>query len=165
MYYGNADGFKTYHEARGKQIAVEWTDEKIESALLVSSEWLDSKYTSLWVGFKTDGYLQEREWPRTNATVIVYPYYTFPINSIPEQIMKATYEAAFRQLTDNSLQVDFTPNKYSSVRVEGAVSVDYNPAIYSASDAQTEIPVIKALMQDLLCETATSPLSGGVLRG
>lgn len=151
MYYGNVDDFKTYCMSRGKSLPETWTDEMIESALLVSSEWLDGEYENIFIGYKANGYKQERSWPREAAVVQSYPYYLFAKDEIPAQIEKATYEAAFRNLTSpGSLQVDFTPNQYSSVRVEGAISVEYNSSLTYASDIQTEIPIIQTLMSDLI---------------
>lgn len=166
MFYGNVDDFKEYFITRGKDIPQDWTDDMIESALLVSSEWLDGQYESLWIGYKVD-FKQERSWPRQSAQVQTYPYYVYKNDEIPEQVAKATYEAAFRELTkQGSLQVDFTPNKYKSVSVDGAISVEYNSISY-ASDAQIEIPIIQNLMSILMDETksgAFSPISGKVSR-
>ena len=63
MYYGNVDDFKTYCMSRGKSLPETWTDEMIESALLVSSEWLDGEYENIFIGYKANGYKQERSWP------------------------------------------------------------------------------------------------------
>lgn len=166
MFYGNVDDFKEHFITRGKDIPQDWTDDMIESALLVSSEWLDGQYESLWIGYKVD-FKQERSWPRQSAQVQTYPYYVYKNDEIPEQVVKAVYEACFRELTKpGSLQVDFTPNKYKSVSVDGAISVEYNSLSY-ASDVQTEIPVIEDLMSVLTDSTksgAFSSVSGKVSR-
>lgn len=166
MFYGTAEDFTTYHESRGRTVSGAWDDDIIESALLVASEWLDGVYGTLWIGEPTDGFSQERQWPRTEAIVNSVPTYTFPDDATPEQVIQATYEAAFRQLTTpGSLQVDFTPGKYKSVRVEGAISVDYNMGITQSSDVQLQIGVIQTLMQRLLKEGgAFSSFSGRVER-
>lgn len=163
MYYGNAEGFKEYHTQRGREISVEWTDEQIESALLVSSEWLDLRYGNAWVGYKLS-YQQEREWPREAAVVQTFPYYVFRSDEIPEPVIKATYEAALRELTEKgSLTVDYTPNKYKSVRVEGAISVEYSNVFY-ASDVQKVIPVVDELMVNLLQGSANNSFTGKTCR-
>lgn len=168
MYYGNVDDFKTYCTSRGKSLPETWTNDMIESALLISSEWLDGEYEDIFIGYKANGYKQERSWPREAAVVQSFPYYLFAKDEIPQQVEKAVYEAAFRNLTSpGSLQVDFTPTQYKSVRVEGAISVEYNSSITYASDAQTEIPVIEILMRDLIDYDKTgsfSRLSGRVSR-
>lgn len=166
MFYGNVDDFKEYFTLRGKVVPEEWDNSKIESALLVSSEWLDHQFENSWIGYKVK-FEQERSWPRQSAVVQSFPYHVYKTDEIPEQVVKATYEAAFRELTkQGSLQVDFTPNKYKSVSVSGAISVEYNSLSY-ASDVQTEIPVIEDLMSVLTDSTksgAFSSLSGKVSR-
>lgn len=169
MVYGNADGFKEYLGARGKKLNCSWTDGLINSALLVASEWLDTIYEDSWIGYKTGGYTQERSWPRTSATVKnAYGWYTFPTNEIPTQVISATYEAAFRHLTDaNVLQPDYTPSKYKSVSVHGAVSVVYSDLITSAADIQTQFPVIQGLMDGLIDQEGgkgMSALTGKAVR-
>lgn len=167
-FYGNVDDFETYHESRGRVIPVDWDDDYIESALLVASEWLDGQYGNVWSGYPTGGYTQERLWPRTSAVTNTYPEYIFEDDQIPDNVIKATYEAAFREATtQGSLQKDFTPNKYTSVSVDGAISVDYNTSIIQASDTQIQIPVIERLMQPLLNNSAQGSFSfysGGASR-
>lgn len=166
MFYGNVDDFKEYFTLRGKVVPEEWDNSKIESALLVSSEWLDHQFENSWIGYKVK-FEQERSWPRQSAVVQSFPYHVYKTDEIPEQVAKATYEAAFRELTkQGSLQVDFTPNKYKSVSVSGAISVEYNSLSY-ASDVQIEIPVIEDLMSVLTDSTksgAFSCVSGKVSR-
>lgn len=168
MIYGNANGFREYFRTRGKSLSEIWTDEKIESALLVASEWLDGQFEASWIGYKTEGYKQERSWPRTAAVVASFPYHLYDKNEIPEQVIKATYEAAYREGTSNGcLQTDFTPSKYKSVSVSGAVAVEYNDLVLSAGDAQLEIPIIQNLMKPLIDPQKSgdlSVLSGKVVR-
>ena len=166
MFYGNVDDFKEYFTLRGKTIPDDWDNSKIESALLVSSEWLDHQFENSWIGYKVE-FDQERSWPRQSAIVQSFPYHVYSKDEIPEQVVKATYEAAYRELTkQGSLQVDFTPNKYKSVSVDGAISVEYSSVSY-ASDVQTEIPIIQDLMSILIDNNksgAFSPISGKVSR-
>lgn len=165
MFYGNVDDFKEYFTSRGKIFFETWTNEMIESALLVSSEWLDGQYESLWIGYKVD-FKQERSWPRQSAQIQTYPYYVYKNDEIPEQVVKAVYEACFRELTKSgSLQVDFTPNKYKSVSVDGAISVEYNDILY-ASESQIQMPVIQTLMSVLIDQSkgGNNPISGKASR-
>lgn len=150
MYYGSADGYKTYQVAHGRVIPTTLTDTEIESALLVASEWLDFRYGTAFIGTKTNGFLQEREWPRKNAVVQEYPSYTFEDYEIPTQVVNATYEAALRQLEDKGcLSTDYTPPKYKSVSVSGAVAVEY-ATFDGAFSAQKQIPVVDSLLSSLL---------------
>ena len=168
MIYGNADGFKEYLGSRGMSMTCSWTDDKINSALLVASEWLDGLYEDSWIGYKADGYKQERSWPRKSAQVQSYPFYTFKEDEIPEQVVKATYEAAYRHLNNNNaLQTDYTPTKYKRVSVSGAVSVEYNDTTTGWTDVQTQFPIIQTLMSDLIDDDSSgsfSSLSGKAVR-
>lgn len=167
MFYGNAADFKNYLTERGKEVSQDWADSKIESALLVSSEWLDRKFESLWIGYKLT-YDQLRSWPRQSAVTETFPSYVYKIDEIPYQVVDATYEAAFRELQKpGCLQVDFTPNKYKSVKVEGAISVEYNTGFTYASDIQNDFPIIDEIMSGLISTDKNgnySPFSGKAVR-
>lgn len=151
MFYGNAEDFAAYHESRGRTVPGTWDTAYIDAALLVASEWLDNRYDSLWTGYAVDGYEQERKWPRTVAVSNTFPQSVIPDNVIPERVIHATYEAAFREATrQGSLTADFAPQKYKSVRVDGAIGVEYNLGVSQAGDSQLEIPIIEYLMIPLL---------------
>lgn len=157
MIYGNAQGFEEYLTSRGFDVPIDWDEDKINAALLVASEWLDSQYESLWIGYKVT-FEQERSWPRQLAVVQSYPYHVYSTTDIPVEVEKATYEAAKRELTSQgSLQIDFQPSQYSSVSVYNAVTVEYNSNA-SAGDVQVQIPVIQSLMSSLL---DSNKLGGG----
>ena len=156
--YGTEAGFIEYHEARGREVPATWIDE-IEPALLVASEWLDGTYGSFFVGQKTGGYLQDREWPRMAAVTNTEPPYVFADDEIPNDVVKATYEAAYRHLqSPGSLLRDYTPMKYKKAAVDGAVSVEY-AAFNFASDTQTQIPIIDRLLSSLFDPTSGADLS------
>lgn len=168
MFYGSADDFVSYHESRGKTISALWTDDVVDAALLVASEWLDAIYGDQWIGSPTqDIFTQTREWPRQAAATFGFPSYLFADDEIPDRVKHAVYEAAFRELTTaGSLLKDYTPSKYKSVTISGAISVDHNLAISSAFDLQTDMPVIKNLMKPLLDpnRSSGSQFSGKVSR-
>lgn len=169
MNYGTDAGFIEYHEDRGREIPALWTADSnavILAALLIASEWIDNIYGNSFVGFKTGGYDQEREWPRTSAVSNSYPSKVFATDEIPTRVIQAAYEAAYRQATTpGSLQVDYTPGKYKRVSVDGAISVEY-AQFSSATDIQTQIGIIDSLLWPLLVVSATaSSLSGSSGRG
>lgn len=165
MIYGSAEGFADYHEARGRELPATWDDDYIAAALLSASEWIDDIYGPSFIGYKTDGFLQEREWPRTAATVTSStPNFTFEIDDVPERVENATYEAAWRQATTpGSLLADYTPGKYKSVTIEGAISVDYRQ-FDNAYEIQVQIGAVDTLLWPLLDEYSggrNSNFSGG----
>lgn len=165
-FYGSATAFKTYHTGRGRTVPVGWSDANIEVALLVASEWLDSAYDQLWFGYAKDGFTQVRKWPRTGAQTNTDPIYVFEDTITPDQIAYATYEAAFRELTTTgSLTLDYSPQKYKSASVSGAVSVEYIVP-NDASDLQLQIPVIGDLMKPLIDPRRgiSGSLSGSLVR-
>lgn len=147
----NIDGFTAYHEARGRELPGTWDDDKINASLLLASEWVDRVYGSSFIGQKTGGFLQSNEWPRIGAAIRDPKYgYAFPSDAIPDQINSAVYEAAYRDCASpGALLVDYTPGKYKSVSVDGAVSVDY-VQFSSAADMQTTFPVIDQILYWLL---------------
>jgi len=157
--YTGADvaGFTAYHEERGRTVPGTWDDAKINASLLVASEWIDDTYGSSFIGEKVGGFLQEREWPRVNAVVPDPRYiYVIPTDEIPEKVIHAVYEATFRDATTpGSLLVDYTPGKYNSVSIDGAVSVDYRN-FTSAFETQTTYPIIDRLLKDLMDLRSTS---------
>lgn len=170
MTYGTVAAFVDYHEARGREIPGTWDDTVIGAALLAASEWIDAVYGPSFVGRKTDGFLQTREWPRVSAVVkdtgYWGEYYIFPDTTIPDRVINATYEAAWREATTpQSLQVDYTPGKYKSVTIEGALSVDYRDV--SAPDLMIQISKVDHWLWPLLDASSSasfSSLSGGSCR-
>ncbi len=149
--YGTVEGFKAYHTARGRDIS-EYTDEQIAAALLVSSEWLDATYSYAFGYYKTGGSDQLRHWPQIGYI----DRFGYPVvsDAVPTLIDHATYVAAFKEcVTPGALTVDYTPNKYKRVAVDGAVSVEYR-SFNSAADAQTQF---------LLIDQILAPLIGGAL--
>lgn len=168
MTYGDATGFTAYFTARAKTLAVSWDTTAINAALLVASEWIDGVYGALFVGRKTAGFTQEREWPRIGAVAKdrgeYGDYYTFPDATIPDQVKNATYEAAYRQLTTpGSLLLDYTPAKYKKVAIDGAINVEYSQFSNSV-EIQTKFSIIDTILTPLLDSAQMSGLSGSMSR-
>jgi len=160
MFYGSAANFTTYHEDRGRTVPAEWTDSIKEAALLLASEWIDNLYGESFYGYPTDGFLQERQWPREDARTNTYPEHLFTNTETPDNVADATYEAAFRELTSpGALNVDFTPNKYNKASVDGAVTVEYAQNL-TVNDAQVQIRVVDPILSPLL-----DPAKGGSFSG
>lgn len=161
--YGTVEGYKTYCFERNSLYTHE-PDDKILAALLVASEWIDSTYRSLFSGFKIGQREQVREWPR-NGAIDIYGYGVSP-ESIPAEVQNATYEAAIRQMaTPGSLSADYTPSKYISAQIDGAVNVTYRK-FDSAMDTQTRLTIVDQILAPLLTgQSAGSSVTGYALRG
>lgn len=159
--YGSVASFKTYHTARGRDVAA-YGDPAIGAALLVASECLDARYQAKFPGFKIGQRAQIREWPRTGG-IDIYGY-SIAVDTVPTEIENATYELALRQLqSPGSLSVDWTPNKYRRASVDGAVAVEY-ASFGSSTDIQTQFNVVDEILGPILTANDISPLSGGACR-
>lgn len=166
-FYGNAADFRTYHEARGRTISPLWHADFIEAGLLVGSEWIDNRFGNVFTGYPTGGFTQERQWPRTAALTNTFPEYAISTSEIPTRVINATYEAAYRELSEpESLNVDFTPSEYKSLKIEGAIDIEY-AGINQATEVQTQITIIEQLLAPLIDPNSSgsaSALSGRIVR-
>lgn len=146
--YGTPAGFRIYHTARGRDVTT-YTDDRINVELLNASEFIDSAFGAQFGGCRVGQREQIRDWPRTG--VIDRNGYAVPYTSVPGEIENGTYEAAYVQLvTPGALRVNFTPNKYKSVSLEGALSVQFANA-NDAADVQGQYPAIGAALANVLC--------------
>jgi len=160
MFYGSVADFKAYHTGRGRTVSDDWSDVQIEAALLVASEWLDDIYGEIFYGYKAGGWDQEREWPREQAATNTFPQHIFSNTDIPDRVENAAYEAAFREVGSvGSLNVDFTPNKYTKASVDDAVAVTYAQNL-TIQDQQIQIKTVDSLVYPLL-----DPLKSGSSSG
>lgn len=162
-FYGTATGFRAYFDAREIEYSSAWTDDFISAKLLIASEWIDARFRSDFPGLKSGLRAQEREWPRTGAFDIYQ--YVIQTDEIPPEVINATYEAALRECElAGSLSLDFTPGKYKSASVSGAVAVEYANFTYS-TEIQTQFArVIEAIAPVLTGSLAGSSLSGHAVR-
>jgi hypothetical protein len=164
-FYGTAAGFRTYHEDRGRDMTDYAVDAPVEAALLIASEWIDAVYfPASWPYYKTGGSAQVRRWP-TIGVVDKFGY-AVASDAVPTLVEYATYEAALRELqTAGALTQDYTPNKYKSVNIQGAVSVVYADR-GQAANVQTQFFIIDQILDPLLVGSGSlSALTGAVVRG
>jgi len=162
--YGTAAGFRSYHTARGRSVTAYDDDVEVEAKLLVASEWIDAKFRMSFGGTKVGQRAQVREWPRNGA--MDRDCYSIPSDGVPLEAINATYEAALRELvTPGVLSVDWTPNKYKRVSVDGAVSAEYN-SFDSAADTQTQFLIVEQVIAPILAGSRgnMSALSGAITR-
>lgn len=163
-YYGTASGFRSYHTARARSVVAFDDDAEIEANLLLASEWADGKYRTAFPGTKVGERAQLREWPRYNAFDIYG--YLIGYSAPPVEIENAVYEAAWRNLlSPGVLNVDWTPNKYKRVAVDGAVNVEY--AMFgNAAEIQTQFVAIDHILSPILTAVGGdhSVLSGQAAR-
>lgn len=142
--YGTLAQCITYHVARGRSAwGASGEDEALEAALLRGSEAIDRKYASRFLGVKTGGREQDREWPRSRSSGgEISDRYGFEIgvNEVPKEVINAAYEAAeLERINPGSINPVITPNRQvQSERVEGAVARTF----FDRADTRAAIPVI-----------------------
>jgi hypothetical protein len=160
-FYGDAAGFRNYHEDRNRNVDLWDDDAEVNGALLIASEWLDGKFRTSFGGDKVEQRAQVREWPRNGAV----DNRGYALIGIPFEAVNATYEAAYRELVSpGSLSVDWTPNIYKRASVDGAVSVEW-ANFGSVSDIQTQFAVIEQIIAPILTGSGNvSSLSGAITR-
>lgn len=164
-FYGTVNGYHTYHTER-ESLTGPHGDAAVLAALLVASEWIDARYRTLFCGLKVGERAQAREWPRTGA--LDYYGYAVESTSVPVEIEQATYEAALIHLTGSTpLSQNFTPAKYRTVSVDGAISLEYAQFSNSA-EIQTQFKRIEEILSLLVGKSGGSAagngLSGRVVR-
>lgn len=162
-FYGTVADFNEYHTARGTDVSV-YSDVNVSAALLLASEWLDSRYQDAFGYYKTGRRDQVRTWPQIGYMDRFG--YAVVSTAVPTEIEHATYVAAVKALqTPGVLNQDYTPNKYKRVAVDGAVSVEFNQ-FNSAFDAQTQFLLIDQILAPLIGGALgnLSSLSGSVVR-
>jgi hypothetical protein len=163
-YYGTAAGFRLYHAARDNAVPIEAADDDyVVSRLLKASEWIDGRYRTGFGGLKVGQRLQVRDWPRSGA----YDTFGYSIASetVPTEVENATYEATLKEMSNPGvLSVDYTPPRYKSVSVTGAVSVTY-ASFAGVSDLQTHFAIVDQILSPILTGCGmVSPLSGSAQR-
>ncbi len=149
--YGSLAEANTYMTDRGYA----WTgdDAAKNAALLRAAEYIDSLGTvrpCLWVGVKSGGRSQVRQWPRIGAT----DEFGDPLDSteVPQEIINAAYEAAWRELASpGSLNPDYVASDtFKSAKV-GPLEVTYAESSESGGiPTRPVVSVIDALIKQFL---------------
>ena len=160
-HYGTLAEADAYHAARGRTAWEEAAEQARTAALIVASDYLDGRYRyqlngcwrSMFSGSKTAGRAQEREWPRTGAKDSAGE--PIPADEVPAEIQRATYEAAYRELTEaGSLSPDYVPGGQVTREKVGPVEVSYAaPQVVDGIPPNMPvIPVIDGILGGLLCQ-------------
>jgi len=145
-FYGTVNGYHTHHTER-ESLTGPHGDAAVLAALLVASEWIDARFVSLFGGLKVGMRAQVREWPRVGA--LDYYGYVIDQTTVPVEVEQATYEAALIHLTGSTpLSQDYTPARYKSVSVDGAISLEY-ASFNSADETQTQFKRIEDILSGI----------------
>ena len=140
--YGTDEGFAAWLSANGYALPV-----GAPSAAVLrrrGSVYIDAAYGARFVGRPTDGFAQERQWPRTGAMVHGQ---TIPDNVVPNAVVNASYEAAYQEaVSPGSLTaVGSTAARVKREKVEGAVEVEYQSTFGSKTLAEDMTPIITTI--------------------
>lgn len=161
--YASLDTASTYATSRGLTFAISGADEPLaEQALRRATVWIDSLFRGKFPGQRLNGFDQALEWPRISAFYQYPPYDSILSSEVPTPVIQATIEAAVREkATPHSLSPDVTPGKIQkSVRVEGAVAVEYAVGSANVYDQRPFLTVISGILAPLLLSTGGTSLSG-----
>ena len=161
----------TFSEYAGRRGLTFNTDDprigNIEAALVRATEYIDPHYRGRFPGYQAQGRAQSLEWPRIGAYVIIPDdgrsdafyyanrrdyfflngiYYIQP-NIVPPEIIKATCEAAIRELaTPGVLTPDLTREDLVTKFSVGPVSFDYSSNARDNTIFQRLDYVLRALL-------------------
>lgn len=151
--YGTDEAFTAWLAANGYSLP----DGAAAAAVLRQrgSTYIDGLYGPRFGGVPTDGFAQERAWPRTGA----YAYGSL-IGSgvVPEAVVQASYHAAYAEaVSPGSLSVSGSEGaRVKREKVEGAVEVEYQTSgAFSAASLTPIITAVEGLLAPFL--TAAAP--------
>lgn len=159
-YISVAD-FKAYCDARGYSYA-DKSDAAIEQALRRATSWVDANYSMKLCGVRV---AEHQALILPLSGLVDWQGYYVASNAVPRQLVAATAEAGYRELTTpGSLAPDVTTGKIKKrVRVEGAVEVEYAVGSADAASQTPIVTVIDGIISTLL--PRSNPYSGKAVRG
>ena len=162
MNYGTVAGADSYHAARGNTA---WDGDQAdkEIALLRGSEYIDHNFRSSFPGWKAQLRAQEREWPRSWAFDIEGN--TIPIDEVPTEVERATYEAAIRELANPGILFPDlgAPGKQIQSASVGPISVSYTGPM-GIKSVTPIVSIIRGILAPILTGQGGSSLAGQSIR-
>jgi hypothetical protein len=151
--YASEDTLDTYCDDRGIVLA----DGDAEAALVRASQWIDSTYRFQFSGIRVKLRAQAMEWPRVG--VIDGSGFYVAFDQIPTEIVKATCEAAIRELAEpGSLAPDLDRGGAIKAIQAGTARIDYG----ANAAPQTVFQIIDGILAGLI--GASSPYSVRAVR-
>lgn len=154
--YVSVDDADAYAESVSNSAWVDSTDDK-EAALIRASTAIDARYGASFSGYRSRGREQGLEWPR--AAAYDAAGWLIPDDAVPIEVIKATIEAAFRELaTPGSMMPDLDRGGAIQSVSAGSVSVTWS----GNASATTTYKLIDGIIAPILNSAAGS---GGGLFG
>lgn len=152
-HYGTLAEADAFHAARGRAEWAAASEGDRTAALVRGSDYIDQRYTaaactSAFPGRRAGGRAQEREWPRIGAADRAGE--AIPADSVPSEVLRATFEAAYRELlAPHSLSPDYVPAEQVTREKVGPIEVSY-AAGDGAQGNRPVVPVIDEILAGLL---------------
>lgn len=152
--------FKTYCDAKGYDYSAYDDDTQIEPAIRRGTTHLSVKFT--WKGYRTNGRSQSLAWPRT----AVYDAEGEEVDSttIPQEVVDATCEAAWYELSTGSLNPAVVLTDRVKSEQVGALRTEYVDVPAAASSAAPILPLLKSIVSGLTL-AGSGGLSARAVRG
>lgn len=142
----------TYHSSFGNTSWSALTTANKEMALRKATRYLDNRFRARWVGSRSNRD-QALDWPRYGA--IDLDGYLIDYNMLPEDLKRATAEAALRSSQGTDLESDVTADNSGVVESSsfqaGPVSISET---FSAKTSDTTYTVIDRLVGSLVQDNA-----------
>lgn len=136
--YGTDVGFQTWLDANGYTLPD--NPPSIEVLRERGSNYIDGTYGARFSGVPTDGFAQERAWPRTGACAYGQ---SIGDDVTPDAVVKASYVAALADAkAPGSLSVTYTPGTTKVLTKVDKIEWD---VIGDASEPGAMIPVLSAV--------------------
>lgn len=146
--YGTDAGFTAYATARGLTTVGAATESDRDTARLRASEFIDGRWGNSFIGYRAGGRDQVRAWPRSFATDA--EGWTIQADEVPDEIERATYEAAIRELaTPGSLTPDITNAERVTARSESVGSISESVTYAEGGGVEAQRPILTILDQIL----------------
>ena len=154
-HYGTLAAADAYHAARGNVAWGDAAEPARVAALVRASDYVDARYVyqrggcwaSMFPGEKTGGRAQGRAWPRTGVDGV-------PDDEVPAEVERATYEAAYRELSEpGSLLPDYVASSQLTRVKVGPIEESYATA--QGGDGppnMPQLPAVDRLLAGLLCQ-------------
>jgi len=153
--YGSDDGFSAWLAANGYSLP----EGAPTPAVLRQrgSAYVDGVYGPRALGSPTDGYAQERAWPRTGATAYGS---AIPVDAIPNAWVEASYAAALYEAQNpGGLAVVATPGQAVKREKVGSLEVEYQTVQGGALEAATPMLLtVEGLVAPFLYSTERAPM-------
>lgn len=170
--YQSVQDWKAYADQHGWDYSA-FDDDQIGSSIIRATSAIDLLYESRFPGVQTYEAAQALQWPRKAGYVFNGVFYLgypetvanaagwpIPKNSVPDAIVKATAEGAWRELqSPGSLAPDLERGGAIKSIKAGSVGIEYR----DTAPAGTIYTVLDGLMASLL-GAAASQYSGRVVR-